>query len=184
MDKINLTDKERRFLRAMAAARETRQLLAGGSDWDSPDSLIKGGYLPQAAPVAGLHQTAGSLVRKGMLDKSTRSGLVHYQLTTAGAAAATTRPVTLAQPERRLLAALADAEAEQHEPWHTVSALQRLGYLPIGATVREVQKTARSLARRGLMEQSRQFGATVWRVTRTGREKIMDAVVDSKGGGV
>src|ERR1700761_9515786 len=128
MDKINLTDKERTFLRAMAAARETRRMLAGGSDWDSPDSLIKGGYLPQSAPVARLHQTAGRLVRKGMLDKSTRSGLVHYQMTAAGAAGGPARPVPLPQPERRLLAALADAEAEQHEPWHTVSALQRLGY--------------------------------------------------------
>jgi hypothetical protein len=89
--------------RARAAAQATRPptpnewrfLMAlprgGGLAWVTPGRLVAEGKLPAGSPLSGLHRTAASLVRKGLLEKVTGRHPAGYRLTPAGRTAVTER---------------------------------------------------------------------------------------------
>lgn len=71
-----LTDNERRFLTALATYRTAIGVTPGG--------MIAAGKLPADSSPQGLHQTAASLVHKGLVERNPTVRITHYLITTAG----------------------------------------------------------------------------------------------------
>lgn len=96
-----LTANERRFLEGLTVRHPWRH----GGWWPVPDLI---GYATQGGRFAGmspqgLHQTAASLVRKGLAEKTRREGSrapVEYRITDAGRVRLGTRAGPVACPRR------------------------------------------------------------------------------------
>lgn len=65
------------------SAHQLDLLFAADRKWRSGDELASRRRMP--GPVEGLHRTAASLVRQGLLERLRLGGVIHYQLTDRGA---------------------------------------------------------------------------------------------------
>jgi hypothetical protein len=92
---MKITDKELTLLSALRAANTKRPSdqdnasrwvthLRAMGHWWRPSDLQRIRYISLDAPEAGLHRTAASLVRKGLVARRKIQGMIHYQPTTAG----------------------------------------------------------------------------------------------------
>jgi hypothetical protein len=76
----------------MKTTGNERRLLAAynqpGQYVRTPGNLVAAGKLPAGSSLEGLHQTAASLVRKGLLERRVLGRRVHYEITPAGREAA------------------------------------------------------------------------------------------------
>jgi hypothetical protein len=73
----DVTARQRAMLELLCISTNAR---AQGYWWDGPDMLQ---YLGGPA-VQGVHQTAASLVRRGLIDKARRRGQVIYRISVKG----------------------------------------------------------------------------------------------------
>lgn len=93
----HLTASETRLLKALVDAfsgppdagenyRAWKTHCRAMGNWHRPSDLQRFGFLDPDLPDSGLHRTAASLIRKGLVARRKMQGAVHYQFTDAGKA--------------------------------------------------------------------------------------------------